>query len=623
MARALRNKPGFHLLARFLNSPSPGFLGSLRWLETIAYEEVRVSTERPYNSTAFVVHGLLGSGRNWRSFSRNLAATLSNSSSSSDWRMVLVDQRNHGRSAEVEGLYPPHDIVNAAQDLANLVKSQGWAWPDVVMGHSLGGKVALQFAESCARGDYGESAALPKQSISGAISDDLDLLIINSIGVVVLDSGNCDSATLGLDVKLELQTWEKYHWMEQLLVLDSVPGKVNHENGDGEVEKVLETLQNLPSSVPSRNLNDPLFNLFENEIGSREVGGAENDLIFDRFESEIGQEGERGGALKSLLTFSYSMQLILSPGIRWLVNHMMELGFSKSLSNWIGSNLKKSGEHETWAFNLEGAVQMFNSYRETDYWSLLEHPPQGMEITIVRAENSDRWDPDVIQRLESLAAREGNGSEGKVSVHVLPKAGHWVHVDNPKGLLDIVAPKLASLGLAVRPLPASRRKVREPKEENVTLGPTVRDGEHAFGVAHIFASFNDTFIHVTDLSGRETLVRITAFMLFKLMLNVYSKKDILKHGGMKVKADRDESSPYAAMLAAQDVAQRCKELGITALHIKLRATGGNKTKTPGPGAQSALRALARSGMRIGRIEDVTPIPTDSTRRKGGRRGRRL
>ncbi|KAG4123626.1 hypothetical protein ERO13_D11G338166v2 [Gossypium hirsutum] len=82
----------------------------------------------------------------------------------------------------------------------------------------------------------------------------------------------------------------------------------------------------------------------------------------------------------------------------------------------------------------------------------------------------------------------------------------------------------------------SRRKVREPKEETTTLGPAVRDGEHVFGVAHIFASFNDTFIHVTDLSGRETMVRIT--------------------GGMNVKADRDESSPYAAMLAAQDVSQR-------------------------------------------------------------------
>lgn len=70
---------------------------------------------------------------------------------------------------------------------------------------------------------------------------------------------------------------------------------------------------------------------------------------------------------------------------------------------------------------------------------------------------------------------------------------------------------------------------------------------------------------------------------------------------MKVKADRDESSPYAAMLAAQDVAARCKEVGVTALHIKLRATGGTGTKTPGPGAQSALRALARAGMKIGRI----------------------
>jgi ribosomal protein S11 len=72
----------------------------------------------------------------------------------------------------------------------------------------------------------------------------------------------------------------------------------------------------------------------------------------------------------------------------------------------------------------------------------------------------------------------------------------------------------------------------------VTLGPTVREGEHVFGVAHIFASFNDTFVHITDLSGRETISRVT--------------------GGMKVKADRDESSPYAAMLAAQDVAAKCK-----------------------------------------------------------------
>merc|ERR1712130_16244 len=127
--------------------------------------------------------------------------------------------------------------------------------------------------------------------------------------------------------------------------------------------------------------------------------------------------------------------------------------------------------------------------------------------------------------------------------------------------------------------------------------------ESRWGVAHIFASFNDTFVHVTDVTGRETISRVT--------------------GGMKVKANRDESSPYAAMLAAQDVAQRCKDIGVPSLHIKIRATGGNRSKQPGPGAQAALRALARAGMKIGRIEDVPPTPTDCTRRKGGRRGRRL
>lgn len=78
-----------------------------------------------------------------------------------------------------------------------------------------------------------------------------------------------------------------------------------------------------------------------------------------------------------------------------------------------------------------------------------------------------------------------------------------------------------------------------------------------------------------------------------------------------------------AMLAAVDVVKVLKQVGINAIHVKLRARGGVDTKTPGPGAQSALRALARNGLKIGRIEDVTPIPTDSTRRGGGRRGRRL
>ncbi|KAJ7621304.1 putative 40S ribosomal protein RPS14 [Roridomyces roridus] len=185
----------------------------------------------------------------------------------------------------------------------------------------------------------------------------------------------------------------------------------------------------------------------------------------------------------------------------------------------------------------------------------------------------------------------------------------------------LFSPSQPPLTFFLPPAPMPPKKVKAVQENTVSLGPQVADGERVFGVAHIFASFNDTFVHVTDLSGKETISRVTGehlpvFYGFQIASFFFS-------GGMKVKADRDESSPYAAMLAAQDVAARCKEVGITALHVKIRATGGTGTKTPGPGGQSALRALARAGMSIGRIEDVTPVPTDCTRRKGGRRGRRL
>ncbi|MEM2920797.1 MAG: 30S ribosomal protein S11 [Candidatus Bathyarchaeia archaeon] len=124
-----------------------------------------------------------------------------------------------------------------------------------------------------------------------------------------------------------------------------------------------------------------------------------------------------------------------------------------------------------------------------------------------------------------------------------------------------------------------------------------------WGIVNIYSSYNNTIIHMTDLSGAETIARAS--------------------GGMVVKASRLESTPYAAMQAATIVAQTAKDKGITSIHIRVRAPGGHGMKTPGPGAQPAIRALARSGFQIGRIEEVTPIPHDGTRRPGGRRGRRV
>jgi len=125
-----------------------------------------------------------------------------------------------------------------------------------------------------------------------------------------------------------------------------------------------------------------------------------------------------------------------------------------------------------------------------------------------------------------------------------------------------------------------------------------------WGVAHIYASYNNTIIHITDLSGAETISKAS--------------------GGMVVKAHRMESSPTAAMAAAKIAGGGAKDKGINALHIKVRAPGGhNGPNNTGPGSQAAIRALSRMGLRIGIIEDVTTVPHDRCRKKGGKRGRRV
>lgn len=132
---------------------------------------------------------------------------------------------------------------------------------------------------------------------------------------------------------------------------------------------------------------------------------------------------------------------------------------------------------------------------------------------------------------------------------------------------------------------------------------TKKEAKEKWGVAHIYSSYNNTIIHVTDLTGGETAA--------------------ISSGGCHVNADRYESSPFAAMKAANAVVETIRTKGFTGLHIRVRAVGGVGSRVPGPGAQASIRALARGGFKIGRIDDVTPIPHDTTRKKGGKRGRRV
>ena len=156
--------------------------------------------------------------------------------------------------------------------------------------------------------------------------------------------------------------------------------------------------------------------------------------------------------------------------------------------------------------------------------------------------------------------------------------------------------------------PSNQRDNRRPQRDNRN-----RDGgrERSYGysnirwgIAHIYSTYNNTIITVTDITGTETLARSS--------------------GGQMVKADRLESSPTAAMSAARKVAEICKEKGVQGLYIKVRAKGGhNGPKNPGPGSQAAIRTFSRVGIRIGKIDEVTPEPHNGCRAKGGRRGRRV
>ncbi len=104
------------------------------------------------------------------------------------------------------------------------------------------------------------------------------------------------------------------------------------------------------------------------------------------------------------------------------------------------------------------------------------------------------------------------------------------------------------------------------------------------GLAHSYASFNNTIITITDRQG-NTLSWATS-------------------GGSGFRGSR-KSTPYAAQIAADKAADAAKEFGLKNLEIFVRG--------PGPGRESAVRALNAKGFKVLNITDVTPLPHNGVR----------
>jgi small subunit ribosomal protein S11 len=104
------------------------------------------------------------------------------------------------------------------------------------------------------------------------------------------------------------------------------------------------------------------------------------------------------------------------------------------------------------------------------------------------------------------------------------------------------------------------------------------------GVAHVHASFNNTIVTISDMQG-NTLAWVSA-------------------GASGFKGSR-KSTPFAAQVAAERASEKVKEYGLKNLEVQV--------KGPGPGRDSAVRALHSAGFKISNISDVTPIPHNGCR----------
>jgi len=246
----------------------------------------------------FVLHGIYGAGRNWASFGRKLVAARP------EWGINLVDLRLHGQS---RGFEPPHVLSSCVHDLIVLANELD-ASPDVILGHSFGGKVALMTAP----------ALHPSQ------------------------------------------VW----------VIDSTPSR---RTPGGGALRMLQILRRMPSDFASR--------------------------------SEV-------------------------------VTVLEAEGLATPVAHWMSTNVELDGERFVWRIDPDDMESLLADFFRRDLWDVVERPPAGTEIHMVRASESDVLPLDELARIESLVSAAVHGYE----IH----GGHWLHEDNPAGLLALLVERLPS-----------------------------------------------------------------------------------------------------------------------------------------------------------------------------------
>jgi len=115
-----------------------------------------------------------------------------------------------------------------------------------------------------------------------------------------------------------------------------------------------------------------------------------------------------------------------------LIEELSSRGLPPTIGQWMTTNLRLGPGGYQWRFDLAAIEEMLADYYTVDAWDLVEAPPKQLDVHVVRGGRSDRITPDSLARFSRL------GEGGRVHVHELPDAGHWLHVDDPDALLGLL-----------------------------------------------------------------------------------------------------------------------------------------------------------------------------------------
>jgi esterase len=219
------------------------------------------------------------------------------------WTAYLADVRGHGQSPKST---PDPSLQSAARDVVSLAARA--AQPlGAIAGHSFGGKLALEVARI------------------GAIES-----------------------------------------LEHIAVIDSVPGERDPLRGDDSALAVIDAIESLPPSFPSRS---------------------------------------------------------------HFIEALVAAGKTRALAQWLAGSLEKEGDQVHFTLDLNEVRTLILDYFARDLWPVVENPPGAARVHLIIGGRSDSYSSSDRERAERIAA-----SNSRVTVDVLP-AGHWVHVDDPDGLV--------------------------------------------------------------------------------------------------------------------------------------------------------------------------------------------